>query len=1147
MLIIKLLARKRRNPIESFAWRRHLGTWYPTQFRIKGLTAQLLALEQFTRTAPGQTDETIASVSRTISDAVHCKGFPVRQIRQWIWLGSQYRLHAKDCDDVATVCGASLAFLNQSIRKPMDDELIRDLNWVLETSVQRICALLDQKSLRSYLSATEIESVELLLAQYMHDAEFVEKTVRDQISGQMRELGVFSESGQFVSIRNKIEILFDASQRDTEEGKIARASLLYLADTHDVVGDASGLLGLVDDIYVIEWAFAAVEQQTRCLPILDRLLEDYPYIADLALIGDPLVPLDLYSQYVCTMVLSSTFGTRNSRILIMRDSGPYALLGAFFAAVEAARRQAKLDLDRLANWTVGQHITVSDSGFSFNAIYLGETFVGHDRRIKLGVRNSATLTVPTELVPYMSTSLQTHKRLANGKDFSVWLKGRHADPFINLIGSGRRRVGGQDCVLILGPSQKNKLYLNDIRPLATSLGSLVGFRYVKADGSYEDLGGSSTDSPHIFACSSADIAYDLIRKPPSHVGNWHVIVDGPRYARALHAMLTSDGISNNPQLCIIAELYDREYSRELLQLGYEALYLEDIDVELPWEIPKIPPENGGNLAAATTRQGSHWQSVVRTKILNHSFLEAVNGWLHDINVGRGRDETSSHLEMAVTAFLRDALSQPILDAQRRKSLQAHADTILAQAKIQRAYSDAAAKLTAIFDGVSKLGLPAIDRSQEICTQLAEGIPGERTAIVCRSSAIASVCRDLTSQTPELSGVRWLTIETVRRDAPFDTLIVPGWLDRLSMRELSFNGYARRLDFLLFPFEGDWTERTVAATNKWERRVEGASANTFKHISAELFAGRRREGIWVQQLDARLASTRDIEVPESADEISDKSEIELADDLAVASIRRSLNGGHKQPTAKAKLVLFELPGSFALLPPHGRVIVLADGNGAIPNQTPQPIDAENFLLRKVGTLEVGFLLALPINNDRDFIDARADLILRDASRTRHLSSLWREALKRFLNQPGRTLNDIARKFAEIGVHRDVTTFRSWILGTSTIAPRGFREVIPKIVAITNDQILSENLSIVLNSIEIIYKARSEAAEAIVKEVFSGDIDLDADEVSLGSGSSRYAIRRIRSIEGMLDVPFDMIGKARSFTDVSFQSGPTNPLLQESAVA
>src|SRR5262249_20783810 len=140
-------------------------------------------------------------------------------------------------------------------------------------------------------------------------SNFDPELLRSRIKDQLRNLDALAKNSNLKSISSKIEALFKACEKSGREGTVARAALLYLADIPDVIPDSQGVLGLIDDIYVIETAYAAIESQTRYLPLLETLLEKWPFVADLPFIGPGPAPLDRFGQYVACAFLFSLFET----------------------------------------------------------------------------------------------------------------------------------------------------------------------------------------------------------------------------------------------------------------------------------------------------------------------------------------------------------------------------------------------------------------------------------------------------------------------------------------------------------------------------------------------------------------------------------------------------------------------------------------------------------------------------------------------------------------------------------------------------------------------------------------------------------------------------------------------------------------------
>jgi hypothetical protein len=103
---------------------------------------------------------------------------------------------------------------------------------------------------------------------------------------------------------------------------------------------------------------------------------------------------------------------------------------------------------------------------------------------------------------------------------------------------------------------------------------------------------------------------------------------------------------------------------------------------------------------------------------------------------------------------------------------------------------------------------------------------------------------------------------------------------------------------------------------------------------------------------------------------------------------------------------------------------------------------------------------------------------------------------------------------------------------------FRSVIPLIASLTDDRDLTLRLSDVMQSIDLVYRARARAAETIVRELFSGKIDLDSEELSfeLGGNTIRYHLHRISRLAGIQEVPVEIIGKVGHLGKITANAEP-----------
>jgi hypothetical protein len=294
--------------------------WYPTQARATAIDAELCSLERLSGEQARRLVKILPLISHTLGRALEIPGFPQHQIGQWTWVASQFRILAAADEAGAVVAGAALNFLGKRVEAgKFDAATTQDLNWALDSTVRRLRGKMSPGGLRSCLTSSDLIAIESCLAQFTSIPEFDADAIRLRVQKRLGELEAMSLDDHFDRVGAKVDTLFEASARRGKEGAAARAALLYLADKDDAVGDALGVVGLLDDVYVIDWALAVVEGLTRCLPLLLAFLDQWPFVADLALVGTSPMPLDRFSQYIACAGLNSLFGERQPGLLIVRE------------------------------------------------------------------------------------------------------------------------------------------------------------------------------------------------------------------------------------------------------------------------------------------------------------------------------------------------------------------------------------------------------------------------------------------------------------------------------------------------------------------------------------------------------------------------------------------------------------------------------------------------------------------------------------------------------------------------------------------------------------------------------------------------------------------------------------------------------------
>lgn len=1100
-----------------------LAYWYPQQGHISSLEVLLEKTEEIAGAAASDKRAYVVRLSRVLAAGANSDGISKAQLTRWVWVASQFRIHGGASPEVARCAGGALEFLAQKLQRGLTEQDVQELNWALDHVVAVLGELVPPSALRTCLSPEELERIEERLTSYKDAPVRDEDRTRAAVTRQLDVLSQIVTGRDFDSLQMKVDALFSCWHGKGAQAGIARAALFYLADEEDVVSDALGSLGLLDDVYVIEWAYAVVENQTRCLPILNHLLERYPFVAELALVGNPAQTLSKYAQYVGATALDVLFARRDPSMLVLRDAAPFGVLSGSLAAIQCARVQ--LEEDDQLNFSLhdGEAITISDGTVKFKAIYRGLIQLGKQTRHRIGVGDAGTITIPHEVAQYISHSTVRHAKLSSGSEIGAWVKGRHADPLLHLTGGTRIGRTAQRSALLVCQRQKLEEYIQCLKPLGSSIPALFGVKYIGRDLVEVNIGNTSTDTPYLYACSDVDAAHEVIRRPPQGTKDWAVVIDGARKGQVLLDALSSDG-DPLPPLCIIAELHEREAAREIARRGVAAWYLEDQDVDVPPTAPIKPKETDDALTRALRRQGNYWAQSQTVHEIRNPQLETIAAWLGPMN-RQSQNDWRKSIDISVAQYLRLALGSPLASVKTDQALATSARQIALSARQYRSFDPELSELCKLFQFAMDGCLPQYSRAEQLAKLATTIRSGEKVAVLARSTSVALDCRSL-SVGPELEKFEWAPLDEIRRDAPYDRIIVSGWADRISLRELGGGGLASRLELILLPFERERFEGILSASNRWERTLEAETAHRLESVASHM-GPTELTSMWRRELDNRIHSAPAGVVTQ--DDSAETVDLDLVDARAIEAITEAYKtdrGAHH--LVSARLVMFEEPGAFAFLPPQGKVIVLSTGDDPIvPAEGTQVKNAERMLLRKVKELLPGYLLALARDSDRDLVDAKADQFLRNPAEVRGTASLWKAALKRHFEGSEAAQGTFLQRLANAGETRDVSTVRAWVGGTRTVAPRHWRRMVPLIAAIVQDKALASRLDQVLASIDLIYRARERAADALIREIFSGKLDLNAEEIAfeLDGSNVRYALHRVSSIQGTRAVPHEVVGRVQ----------------------
>ena len=504
--------------------------WYPSRGRVEEIERELSKIEKLAIHQPGQIDHLLPQISESLRKAHRLQGFPNTQIRQWIWIASQFRANAATSPTVSALAGAAIDYLSKVVARcaELTHADVQDLNWVVGRTVELLATELGPEAVRLNLRPAELAEIEKRLEE-LESVEVVDvDALRNGVGTQVAEIKDMVNDTHLPTLARKIDALFNAFEEGTdEERRVSKAALLYLAEQDDVISDMAGFLGLLDDIYVIEWAYSLIAQQTTWLPVLEKMLRKWPFVDEITFVSDDgTTKLDRYGDYVASATLQSLFGDQLHNIIIVPESGPYPLIGTLVTGLQLLQGDSLSDNDLRDLPEIGEDVIFGDEHTKFRAQYGGRcNREDLPNSHWLIVKARARISIHEKLLAYVTLSPKSHKALDTGNQISAWIKTRHPTPLGHLIRGKRRLTTSRPGVLMLSPKKKIDGFLPRIRPYGADIPSLLGMRYVASTGRKSDVRGSATDLPAIFACSDPSTALELVRNKPEHISDWKIIVD----------------------------------------------------------------------------------------------------------------------------------------------------------------------------------------------------------------------------------------------------------------------------------------------------------------------------------------------------------------------------------------------------------------------------------------------------------------------------------------------------------------------------------------------------------------------------------------------------------------------------------------------
>jgi uncharacterized membrane protein YkvA (DUF1232 family) len=1009
----------------------------------------------------GQDDAAIvAEVSKWAERLKPSVGFENSLLRDITAL-CHYLVSSKDEDIKELARGALLYVLNPDDLIPDDTPLVglQDDAFISGFAVHEIRSRLGEAASYSppRLNNEEQNAAKEMFQSFLNRPFGDDEELIAESNNFCEHMAKFSGSGFFGRLCRNVQFLSSVlanSSTSADHRSLARGALSYLACEDDVIDDRLGLVGYLDDNFVVQTAVDLIEPgRDPWLDLLDSITEVWPFVNRCVLNeSGAAYPLSEFlmvnSALSCDQLRPE--GQTPQTALVLPFAGPTTTVLAFLAALGVIQQAARGDLSAVS-LTPGQRVMIDNDSNKIRVFAGFEEINGRKMfRLKRGTESHLW---PVSHLPRLSP-VQDH-RVARGR---IRIDQSRNDAPVSAL---------EQVFYLSSPVQFSSLKHRII--VVTSVGEahrcaketvihgqalsdIIPMGHVRTDGDFEHWSSRFlVEQPLITFVSDLDRACELAEDGDEpHL----VIIDGSvsRKSASL-ARLTAASV---PLLVLVPEC-DSESLEFLAKQQFTFWEWEDTDfTQLFW-----PSVDGANSA------------------------ESLAGYEHRVRQVRSQPPVVKSIECSAA----DAAFQSILDLEKLHNRRGEDKLTEVEELIARAY-------VAMLRMLQSVGTPPVFQPSQVAGAFLTR--EERVAVRAMEQAIARfhqaisahngkaealaelmrqypnarvICRDATSAAQlgqDILGESGSAIGCAECDHDWDSpAIVIGWLGRQKMARLLKPPVGNPLVLLLYGVEQGWYDSLTKsfARQKSHRSRQARRSSIFR----ESVGWRRKDTIEVVPTDE----------PETPSILPTLDEFQRR---AVESRRRraleQAQGNGQEPEVEARSVFFA-DGSYAFLTDGYEAKVVTHLLSAVPVTNGSKAEVH---LRDVDSLRTGDVLIFMRGSDKDAIREVADRRLPPNMRA--TARLWQDALRRYQKKNGYDVTDVWKQLRKAGCTHHRETVRVWIESDTIIAPRDAHDhELKNIADVTQDAELKRRFTECDQAITTVWGAHLSASCHLAEQVLT----------------------------------------------------------------
>ena len=183
--------------------------WYPTNSRVEELNELIISFRDKALSLSTSGDNLLLLASSNVAKLTQKSELSNYLPRDWLWIGSQYRINTKIEETVKSVAGGAILLLADwlSQNNYPEESLKKDINWLTSTTIFELCSILGNNSLRRFLSGDEEIKADDLWQSLMPEDSFDIDKIEKDIQPYLERLSNIESDSYLPVISEKINVL----------------------------------------------------------------------------------------------------------------------------------------------------------------------------------------------------------------------------------------------------------------------------------------------------------------------------------------------------------------------------------------------------------------------------------------------------------------------------------------------------------------------------------------------------------------------------------------------------------------------------------------------------------------------------------------------------------------------------------------------------------------------------------------------------------------------------------------------------------------------------------------------------------------------------------------------------------------------------